>query len=282
MSYSIWSSFAYYNTGNIVSYNAINYSALQANVNVVPTTLAPNWVVLPPPSGAGVSSLVGGTGALTMSVVNGSANLVGNDIQLAIAYPTSVTSISDGTTALSNAITLTSPNGTVTITSNSPNIELETTPPFIPALASFYSSTTQALAASALTKLTYDAISITSGNIIAGGTFPTSSIQVTLDGVYKILFSIQVDRTAVLNGDFQAWIIVDGSNVPNTNTQIVVNQNIQTLNTCEFIISLSANQKVEVGCWTNSAGQQALALPISATVPVAIPSIITNIYRLSV
>lgn len=46
MSYSEWADFVYYDIGGIASYNGIVYQALQANRNVVPTTLAPNWQVL--------------------------------------------------------------------------------------------------------------------------------------------------------------------------------------------------------------------------------------------
>lgn len=87
MSYSEWANFVYYKTGDIATYNTTPYQALQPNVDVVPTGLAPNWVVLPSGGGGGVSSLSGGTGALTQSCLNGTYSLVGNNIELAIAYP---------------------------------------------------------------------------------------------------------------------------------------------------------------------------------------------------
>ena len=43
MSYSTWTNFAYYEVGDVATYQNIAYIALQANQNVVPTTLAPNW-----------------------------------------------------------------------------------------------------------------------------------------------------------------------------------------------------------------------------------------------
>jgi hypothetical protein len=184
---------------------SITYEALQPNINVAPTGLAPDWAVLPIP-----------------------------------IPPT---------------------------TSN----------------ASFFSNTTQVLANGAETILTYDAKGVGSPDITPSGAFPATGIVVANTGVYKFLFSIQVDRTPAVpaTGDFQAYIKVNGVVVPNTNTQIIVNQNIQTINTCEFILSITAGQSVEVGCFTNSVGQQALAVPVSGTTPVAIPSIISNIYRLS-
>jgi hypothetical protein len=91
MAYSQWADFVNYRVGDIAVYQTIAYSALQNNTNIIPTTLAPNWVVLPAPVGAGVSSLVGGTGALTMSIpTGGSVALVGNDVALSISYPTPI------------------------------------------------------------------------------------------------------------------------------------------------------------------------------------------------
>jgi hypothetical protein len=89
MAYSQWADFVNYRVGDIAVYGTTNYEALQANTNVIPSSLAPNWQVLPAPVGAGVSSLVGGTGALTMSIpTGGTVALVGNDVALSIAYPT--------------------------------------------------------------------------------------------------------------------------------------------------------------------------------------------------
>lgn len=244
MSYSQWADFVYYKLGDIATFGSITYQALQPNINVVPTGLAPDWQVLPS-GGAGVSSLETLTGAITLSCSSGTYTTAGNDIALSIAFPA---------------------------------------PPAAPTTSygSFYSTTTQVLTPSAETILVYDNRSVSSGDIQpAGGVYPTRGIVVADAGVYKFLFSIQIDRTGGSFGDFQAYVKVNGSAVPETNTQIIVNNNTQTINTCEFILNLGAGDVVEVGCWTNSAGQQALAVPISPTTPVAIPSIISNIYRLA-
>ena len=88
MSYSTWADFVYYQVGGIAEYNTIAYQALTANRNVVPTSsIGVDWSVLPSGGGGGVSSLVGGTGALTMSSGEATFTLVGNDIQMAITFP---------------------------------------------------------------------------------------------------------------------------------------------------------------------------------------------------
>ena len=244
MSYAQWSSFAYYNVGDIVGYEAVNYQALLANINVLPTTLAPNWQLLTTPTPSAVDSL----NTLTGNVVLSSAD--------ATFTPDPLTGVLD--MAITFPIT-----------------------PSVVSYASFFSSTTQALANGAETILTYDGASINTADINPSTPYPTGGIVVANAGIYKFLFSIQVDRTGGGSGVFQAWIRVGGVDVPDSNTQIVVNNNTQTLNTCEFIVSIGAGQAIEVVCWSNSVGQQALAVPISLTTPVAIPSIISNITRIA-
>jgi len=87
MSYSQWADFVYYRLGDIAMYGSITYQALQPNINVVPTGLAPDWQVLPAPAGAGVSSLETLTGAITLSCSSGTYTTAGNDIALAINFP---------------------------------------------------------------------------------------------------------------------------------------------------------------------------------------------------
>jgi hypothetical protein len=79
----------YYQVGGIAVYNTIAYEALLVNRNVIPTSsIGVDWQVLPSGGGGGVSSLQGGTGALTMSSPDATFTLVGNDIQMAITFPT--------------------------------------------------------------------------------------------------------------------------------------------------------------------------------------------------
>jgi len=246
---SQWKSFVNYRVGDQVQNgSSVIYGCILVNTNEPP----PNptyWNVITP-VGTGLTSLQ----ALT-SADNG-GNLV-----------------------------LASPTATFTTTPSTGTIDMTIAYPIVPdapttSYASFYSNTTQVLASGAETLLTYDAKSIGSADITIG-VFPSSLITVVNGGIYKFLFSIQVDRTGLLTGDFQAWIRVNGTDVPESNTQVIVNQNIQTLSTCEFIVDIGAGQTIEVVCWSNSANNQALAVPISPTTPVAIPSIIANIYKLA-
>jgi hypothetical protein len=85
MSYAQWANFVNYNTNDIVNYLGILYTAIQANTNEIPSGLS-SWALVP--AAGGVSSLIGGTGALTISVpTGGSAILTGQDIELSIDPP---------------------------------------------------------------------------------------------------------------------------------------------------------------------------------------------------
>ena len=122
MSYSQWANFVYYKTGDIATYGSINYQALLANVNVVPTGLAPNWQVLPAPSGAGVSSLSTLTGAITQSCSSGTYTTAGNDIALTIAFPVPPLTSINGLIGAPVVNTLTA--STIQVQTISPNIQV--------------------------------------------------------------------------------------------------------------------------------------------------------------
>jgi hypothetical protein len=106
MSYSSWSDFAYYNIGDIATYNTTAYSALQANRNVIPSTLAPNWAVVP--SGGGGGTLNFDKPTTDLSIVGG--NNV--DISPQLGYATG-----SGTTSLPADQILSVGNSTIAISS---------------------------------------------------------------------------------------------------------------------------------------------------------------------
>jgi hypothetical protein len=126
MSYSQWANFVYYQTGNIATFGSTNYQALQANINVVPSTLAPNWQVLPAPAGAGVSSLSTLTGAITQSCSAGTYTTAGNDIALTIVFPTPPLTAINGLTG--TPVIQEPTNSTVLVQTISPNIQVGLNP----------------------------------------------------------------------------------------------------------------------------------------------------------
>ena len=88
MSYSEWADFIFFITGDTAMYLNDTYVALQPNIGVVPTSLAPNWVIVPPPSGSGVSSLQTLTGNLTLVSKNMTITTIGGtNIDLDVNFP---------------------------------------------------------------------------------------------------------------------------------------------------------------------------------------------------
>ena len=122
MSYSQWSNFVYYKLGDIAMLGSTIYQALQANINEIPSGLAPNWQVLPAPAGAGVSSLSTLTGAITQSCSGGTYTTAGNDIALTIAFPAAPLTAINGLTGAPVIDTLL--NSTIQVQTISPNIQV--------------------------------------------------------------------------------------------------------------------------------------------------------------
>jgi hypothetical protein len=111
---------------------------------------------------------------------------------------------------------------------------------------------------------------------------PSSQISVSADGVYKILTSIQCDSTIGVQ-TLIAYLSYTGSPVANTSTQVVVNVNLQSLITVEWILEMEAGRSAEVVLVDTTGGGQAVAFPavVGTLSYPATPSIITTILRIA-
>jgi hypothetical protein len=109
---------------------------------------------------------------------------------------------------------------------------------------------------------------------------PSASIVVATTGVYKVLASVQCDKTTINVGDLEMWIAVGGVAVPNSATRLAINQNIETLMAVEWFLELTAGDGVSINLASTAGGLQALAVPAAPPVP-AIPSVITTITRIA-
>jgi hypothetical protein len=109
---------------------------------------------------------------------------------------------------------------------------------------------------------------------------PSASIVVVFTGVYKVLSSVQCDKTTVAVGDLEMWIAVNGTAVPKSATRLAINQNLEALMTVEWFVELTAGDAVSINLASSADGLQALAVPAAAPVP-AIPSIITTVVRIA-
>jgi hypothetical protein len=151
-------------------------------------------------------------------------------------------------------------------------------PYFTPAYGSFSSTQTQGLTSNVVLPIVYDTADLTPVGMTCS--LPSSDIVLTNAGTYKVLSSIQIDRTAPLTGDFQFWVAQNGTAVPNSATRAIVNQNQEQVVCVEWFLDVSAGDTIAVEAYSIAAGQQLLAVPASSPVP-AVPSIITTLLRIA-
>ena len=153
------------------------------------------------------------------------------------------------------------------------------TAPFTPVFGSFSSTVTQPFAVNPLfTPIEYDTADIPPQGV--GCIFPSPVIDIQTTGVYKVLTSIQMNSTGGGTRTADMWVSVNGVAVPNSATQIAINQNQEVVMTVEWFLALNATDRVAVNATAVVAGPEALAVPAAPPVP-AIPSIITTITRIA-
>jgi hypothetical protein len=145
------------------------------------------------------------------------------------------------------------------------------------AYGSFSSTQTQNVTQNTPLPVSHDTQDITPKNIYAS--LPSTDIYVRNKGVYKVLSSLQCNKTSGGGaGDLEMFITINGTPVPNSTTRIQINQNQEVVMTVEWFLELEANDYVRIVLFSATTGLQALAIP-SAGIP-AIPSIITTIMRI--
>lgn len=264
MSIANWNPTAFYVIGDeVYDGSADYYYALANNYNDPPPSA--NWALIPPP--------VGGINNIT------SANGSGIDVVLALPNADISTNLLAG-----SGITLTPAVANKSITISTNNV--------VPVShGGFISTINQVLAngggvgAGTPLYLVYDTItSSIDCSLVVGSGGGLSAIKVANTGVYRVLFSIQWDKFGGGGtNNIQTWFAINGTPVPWSNSEIDITQQINQISTVEIILTMNANDKVEIVGYTpvGSVSIRALANPIDLTHPVAIPSIITDIIRIA-
>jgi hypothetical protein len=152
---------------------------------------------------------------------------------------------------------------------------------FTPAFGSFRSTATQPFAVppSGPTLLSYNTQDLVPQGVAC--ILPSAQLTVAATGVYKVLSSIQMDNTAILARDAEAWIAVNGTPVPNSATRVQLSAAVEVVMAVEWFVPLSAGDTIEIqGAASGGAGPRALAIAAAGYIP-AIPSIITTITRIA-
>jgi uncharacterized protein (DUF2345 family) len=111
----------------------------------------------------------------------------------------------------------------------------------------------------------------------------SSQIKVLNDGVYNIQFSLQYDKTDSGKDDFSLWLIKNGANVADSNSEFSIHDNngklIAALN---LAINLSANDYIELA-WSSADTAMRLLYQAAQTSPTrpATPSAIITVIQVT-
>jgi hypothetical protein len=144
---------------------------------------------------------------------------------------------------------------------------------------SFYDTTTQSAAAiNTAYAITFNNTDISNG--VSRGT-PTSRIVVAYAGTYNFQFSAQVDKASGATAHINFWIRKNGVDVPYTAGIIAVQgTSAESVPAWNYLISLAANDYVQLMYSVNDTNLQITASAASAPVP-AIPSVILTVTQVN-
>ena len=139
-----------------------------------------------------------------------------------------------------------------------------------------FSDTTDQLAAATNTAyaMTFDTTDISVG--VTRGT-PTSRIYVDTSNVYNIQFSAQLDTTVSGSHLTWIWLRVNGTDVPNSASQVRTQGNNDALVAAwNFLVQLNAGDYIEL-MWASDSTGVFLNAAASAAFRPAIPSVILTV-----
>jgi len=140
---------------------------------------------------------------------------------------------------------------------------------------SFYDTTTQtATVINTATAITFNSTDLSNGVFIGS---PTSRIIVDSEGIYNFDTSFQLDKTSGGTAEFYFWFRLNGTDVPDSASQIrVQGNNGEIFSSLNYFFDLKANDYVEMMFSTTSLSVELLSVVATPPVP-AIPSIILTV-----
>lgn len=140
---------------------------------------------------------------------------------------------------------------------------------------SFYDTTTQTAATiNTATAITFNTTDLSNGVYL--GT-PTSRVYVDTPGIYNFDTSFQLDKTSGGIAEFYFWFRLNGTDVPNSASQIRVQGNdAEIFSSLNYFFNLNAGDYVEMMFSVSSTSVELLAVAATAPVP-GIPSIILTV-----
>lgn len=146
-------------------------------------------------------------------------------------------------------------------------------------VATAFSTADQTITVGTASLIQHDTVPFSYG--ITTTTGPSGSFTVPDTGIYKIIPSVQI--LGANNGKALIWLKVNGSNVPDTTTLTAFKQNDEGVITTEYLLSLSANDYIQVYATALSNNYSINYVPaggVGANAYPAAPGIITDIFRI--
>ena len=139
----------------------------------------------------------------------------------------------------------------------------------------FYDTTTQVAAAiNTPQAITYNTTDISNGVYLGS---PTSRIYVDSEGLYNFQFSIQVDTTSGGTDVLWIWPRKNGTDIPNSASQIQIQgNNAELFSAANFFIDLAAGDYVEFMFAVDDVAATLAAFAATAVHP-GVPSIIVTV-----
>lgn len=110
---------------------------------------------------------------------------------------------------------------------------------------------------------------------------PTSRVYVDTGGIYNIQFSAQLDRTSATDGIIWLWLRINGTDVPDSASQIrIKGNNAETIAAWNFLVRLNAGNYFEIVWAADDTDSRLQAIAAAGIVP-AIPSMILTVDNIS-
>jgi hypothetical protein len=140
---------------------------------------------------------------------------------------------------------------------------------------SFYDTTTQtATVINTAKAITFNSTDLSNGVFIGS---PTSRIIVDSEGIYNFDTSFQLDKTSGGTAEFYFWFRLNGTDVPDSASQIrVQGNNGEIFSSLNYFFDLKANDYVELMFSVSDLSVELLSVVATPPVP-AIPSIILTV-----
>jgi hypothetical protein len=140
---------------------------------------------------------------------------------------------------------------------------------------SFYDTTTQtATVINTAKAITFNTTDLSNGVFIGS---PTSRIVVDSEGIYNFDTSFQLDKTSGGTEEFYFWFRLNGTDVPDSASQIrVQGNNGEIFSSLNYFFDLKANDYVELMFSVSDLSVELLSVVATPPVP-AIPSIILTV-----